>query len=83
MGDDVAAVRGVLRDSFEPTVVESHRFGGTVAPEAAHLVLVSSYLPEVEPSLSSSPPRNRLPSSTSTRRPTLSGFTQPAGRHLL
>jgi pimeloyl-ACP methyl ester carboxylesterase len=58
--DDVAAVRRVLTSSDEPTVVVAHSYGGIVAAEAAagvgsvrHLLLVSSYLPEVGQSLSS------------------------------
>jgi pimeloyl-ACP methyl ester carboxylesterase len=58
--EDVAAVRGVLRASDEPTVVVAHSYGGIVTAEAAagvdavrHLLLVSSYLPEVGQSLSS------------------------------
>src|SRR3954468_17734956 len=57
---DVAAVREVLQDSDEPTVVVPHSYGGIVTAEAAagvpsvrHLVLVSSYLPEGGQSLSS------------------------------
>ncbi|MFF1905949.1 alpha/beta hydrolase [Kitasatospora sp. NPDC058218] len=57
--EDVAAVRQVLLDSDEPTVVVAHSYGGIVTAEAAagvgavrHLVLVSSYLPEVGQSLS-------------------------------
>jgi len=57
--EDVAAVRQVLQDSDEPTVVVAHSYGGIVTAEAAagvgsvrHLVLVSSYLPEVGQSLS-------------------------------
>jgi pimeloyl-ACP methyl ester carboxylesterase len=56
--EDVAAVRGVLQDSDEPTVVVAHSYGGIVTAEAAagiasvrHLLLVSSYLPEVGQSL--------------------------------
>lgn len=56
---DVAAVRKVLLDSVEPTVVVVHSYGGIVAAEAAagidsveHLLLISSYLPEVGQSLS-------------------------------
>lgn len=52
--EDVAAVRAVLSDGDEPTVVVAHSYGGTVVAEAAagitsvrRLVLVSSYLPEV------------------------------------
>ena len=58
--EDVAAVRGSLTASDEPTVVVAHSYGGIVAAEAAagidavrHLLLVSSYLPEVGQSLSS------------------------------
>ncbi|MFF8285819.1 alpha/beta fold hydrolase [Streptomyces albus] len=57
--EDVAAVRQVLLDSDEPTVVVAHSYGGIVTAEAAagvgsvrHLVLVSSYLPEAGQSLS-------------------------------
>ena len=57
--EDVAAVRHVLQDSDEPTVVVAHSYGGIVTAEAAagvrsvrHLLLVSSYLPEVGQSLS-------------------------------
>ncbi len=58
--EDVAAVRAVLTASDEPTVVVAHSYGGIVTAEAAagvdsvrHLLLVSSYLPEVAQSLSS------------------------------
>jgi pimeloyl-ACP methyl ester carboxylesterase len=58
--EDVAAVRAVLTASDEPTVVVAHSYGGIVTAEAAagvecvrHLLLVSSYLPEVGQSLSS------------------------------
>jgi pimeloyl-ACP methyl ester carboxylesterase len=58
--EDVAAVRGVLTASDEPTVVVAHSYGGIITAEAAagvesvrHLLLVSSYLPEVGQSLSS------------------------------
>lgn len=58
--DDVAAVRAVLTNSDEPTVVVAHSYGGMVASEAAadlntirHLVYVSSYLAEPGQSLSS------------------------------
>jgi pimeloyl-ACP methyl ester carboxylesterase len=58
--EDVAAVREVLISSDEPTVVVAHSYGGIVTAEAAtgvdavrHLLLVSSYLPEVGQSLSS------------------------------
>ncbi|WUH91948.1 alpha/beta hydrolase [Streptomyces sp. NBC_00433] len=57
--EDVAAVRQALLDSAEPTVVVAHSYGGIVTAEAAagigsvrHLVMVSSYLPEVGQSLS-------------------------------
>ncbi|MEU3345951.1 alpha/beta hydrolase [Streptomyces sp. NPDC006700] len=57
--EDVAAVRQVLRDGDEPTVVVAHSYGGVVTAEAAagigsvrHLLLVSSYLPEAGQSLS-------------------------------
>jgi pimeloyl-ACP methyl ester carboxylesterase len=60
LDEDVAAVRAVLRASDEPTVVVAHSYGGIVTAEAAvgvdavrHLLLVSSYLPEVGQSLSS------------------------------
>jgi pimeloyl-ACP methyl ester carboxylesterase len=58
--EDVAAVRGLLTATDEPTVVVAHSYGGIVTAEAAagvdavrHLLLVSSYLPEVGQSLSS------------------------------
>ncbi len=57
--EDVAAVRKVLQDGDEPTIVVAHSYGGIVTAEAAagvgsvrHLLLVSSYLPEVGQSLS-------------------------------
>jgi pimeloyl-ACP methyl ester carboxylesterase len=57
--EDVAAVRQVLQDGDEPTVVVAHSYGGIVTAEAAagvesvrHLLLISSYLPEVGQSLS-------------------------------
>ena len=60
LAEDVAAVRHVLTASDEPTVLVAHSYGGIVAAEAAagveavrHLLLVSSYLPEVGQSLSS------------------------------
>ena len=60
MAEDVASVRQVLTASDEPTVVVAHSYGGIVTAEAAagvgavhHLLLVSSYLPEVGQSLSS------------------------------
>jgi pimeloyl-ACP methyl ester carboxylesterase len=56
---DVAAVRHVLQGSDEPTIVVAHSYGGIVTAEAAaevrsvsHLLLISSYLPEVGQSLS-------------------------------
>ncbi|HEY3737217.1 MAG TPA: alpha/beta hydrolase [Jatrophihabitans sp.] len=58
LAEDVATVRQVLQDSEEPTVVVAHSYGGIVTAEAAagvgsvrHLVLISSYLPEVGQSL--------------------------------
>ena len=60
LAEDVAAVREVLTASDEPIVVVAHSYGGIVTAEAAegveavrHLLLVSSYLPEVGQSLSS------------------------------
>lgn len=59
LAEDVAAVRRALGASDEPAVVVAHSYGGIVAAEAAagivsvrHLLLVSSYLPEVGESLS-------------------------------
>lgn len=59
LADDVAAVRQVLQHGDEPTIVVAHSYGGIVTAEAAagvasvrHLLLVSSYLPEVGQSLS-------------------------------
>jgi pimeloyl-ACP methyl ester carboxylesterase len=56
---DVASVRTELLQSNEPTVVVGHSYGGIVAAQAAadvetvkHIVLISSYLPEVGESLS-------------------------------
>jgi pimeloyl-ACP methyl ester carboxylesterase len=58
--EDVAAVRELLMAGDEPTVIVAHSYGGIVTAEAAagvdavrHLLLVSSYLPEVGQSLSS------------------------------
>ncbi len=58
--EDAAAVRQVLTASDEPTVVVAHSYGGIITAQAAagveavrHLLLVSSYLPEVGQSLSS------------------------------
>src|SRR5580765_8932112 len=60
LAEDVAAVRDLLTASDEPTIVVAHSYGGIVTSEAAagidtvrHLLLVSSYLPEVGQSLSS------------------------------
>jgi pimeloyl-ACP methyl ester carboxylesterase len=60
LADDVAAVREMLTASDEATVVVAHSYGGIVTAAAAagvdtvdHLLLVSSYLPEVGESLSS------------------------------
>jgi pimeloyl-ACP methyl ester carboxylesterase len=60
LNEDVAAVRGELQRSDEPTVVVAHSYGGIVVAEAAagiatvrHLLLISSYLPAVGESLSS------------------------------
>jgi len=57
--EDVAAVRQVLQDGDEPTIVVAHSYGGIVTAEAAagvvavrHLLLISSYLPEIGQSLS-------------------------------
>src|SRR4051794_35396401 len=54
LAEDVAAVRRVLQDGDEHTIVVAHSYGGIVTAEAAagigsvrHLLLVSSYLPEV------------------------------------
>lgn len=59
LAEDVAAVRRVLADGDEPTVVVAHSYGGIVTAEAAagiasvrHLLLISSYLPEPGQSLS-------------------------------
>jgi pimeloyl-ACP methyl ester carboxylesterase len=61
LAEDVEAVRQVLIAKDEPAVVVAHSYGGIVTAEAAtdidsvhHLLLVSSYLPEVGQSLSSS-----------------------------
>jgi pimeloyl-ACP methyl ester carboxylesterase len=60
LAEDVTAVREVLTAGEEPAVVVAHSYGGIVTAEAAagvdsvrHLLLVSSYLPEVGQSLSS------------------------------
>jgi pimeloyl-ACP methyl ester carboxylesterase len=59
LAEDVATVRQVLTEGDEPTVVVAHSYGGIVVAEAAagvgavaHLLLVSSYLPELGESLS-------------------------------
>ncbi|MFE2580913.1 alpha/beta hydrolase [Streptomyces sp. NPDC059378] len=59
LSEDISAVRQALLDSDESTVVVAHSYGGIVTAEAAagvrsvrHLLLVSSYLPEVGQSLS-------------------------------
>jgi len=68
LAEDVTAVRAVLAASEEATVVVGHSYGGIVAAEAAagvasvrHLLLVSSYLPEVGQSLSSFGPEEPAP----------------------
>jgi len=60
LSEDVVAVGRALTATDEPTVVVAHSYGGIVAAEAAagvdavaHLLFVSSYLPEVGESLSS------------------------------
>jgi pimeloyl-ACP methyl ester carboxylesterase len=60
LDDDVAAVRVELQRTDEPTVIVAHSYGGIVVAEAAagietvhHLLLISSYLPEVGESVSS------------------------------
>ena len=65
---DVAAVRAVLTASDEPAIVVGHSYGGIVTAEAAagvdavqHLVLISSYLPEVGESLSTFGPAEPAP----------------------
>lgn len=59
LDEDVATVRGELLRGDEPTVVVAHSYGGVVVAEAAagidtvrHILLISSYLPEVGESLS-------------------------------
>jgi len=59
LSEDIAAVRHELLASQEDTIVVGHSYGGIVAAEAAagvasirHLVLISSYLPEIGQSLS-------------------------------
>ena len=68
LDQDVTAVRQVLRAGDEPTVVVAHSYGGIVTAEAAvgvasvrHVVLVSSYLPEIGESLSSFGPEEPAP----------------------
>jgi pimeloyl-ACP methyl ester carboxylesterase len=68
LADDAAAVRRVLTASDEPTVVVAHSYGGIVTAQAAaaletvrHLLLVSSYLPEIGQSLSSFGPAEPAP----------------------
>ena len=58
LAEDVGAVRQALHESEEPTIVVAHSYGGIVTAEAAagvasvrHLVLISSYLPEIGQSL--------------------------------
>lgn len=58
LAEDVAQVRDTLLSDTEPTIVVAHSYGGMVTAEAAagiesvrHLVLISSYLPEVGQSL--------------------------------
>lgn len=60
LAEDIRAVSQVLASSDSPTVVVAHSYGGVVAAEAVagatmvrHLLLISSYLPEVGESLSS------------------------------
>lgn len=60
LADDVAAVSAALSDDAEPVVVVAHSYGGIVTAQAAagsghvrHILLISSYLPEVGESLSS------------------------------
>ena len=60
LDEDVAAVREVLAANGEQVVVVAHSYGGIVSAEAVagvesvrHLLLISSYLPEVGESLSS------------------------------
>jgi pimeloyl-ACP methyl ester carboxylesterase len=60
LDDDVAAVRQVLSNGSEPTVVVGHSYGGIVTAQAAagiaavrHLLLIASYLPTPGQSLSS------------------------------
>ncbi|WP_430783422.1 alpha/beta hydrolase [Actinoplanes sp. G11-F43] len=59
LAEDIAAVRAVLTESSEPTVLVGHSYGGIVASEAAvgadsvrHMLFISSYLPAPGESLS-------------------------------
>ncbi len=68
LAEDVAAVRAVLSAGDEPTILVAHSYGGIVAAQAAtdvgwvhHLLLVSSYLPEIGQSLSSFGPETPAP----------------------
>jgi pimeloyl-ACP methyl ester carboxylesterase len=68
LAEDVAAVRAVLVESDEPTVVVGHSYGGIVIAEAAagleqvdHLLLISSYLAEPGESLSTFGPDTPAP----------------------
>jgi pimeloyl-ACP methyl ester carboxylesterase len=68
LADDVAAVRRVLTAGDEPTVAVGHSYGGIVLAEAAagvdtvrHLLLISSYLPEIGQSLGSFGPDEPAP----------------------
>jgi pimeloyl-ACP methyl ester carboxylesterase len=68
LAEDVAAVRQVLRDGDEPTIVVAHSYGSIVTAEAAagmssvhHLLLISSYLPEVGQSLADFGPADPAP----------------------
>ena len=79
--EDVAAVRAVLQDGDEPTVLVAHSYGGIVTAEAAagvgsvsHLLLISSYLPELVKACRTSGMAGRRPSSRSTRTQVLSLF---------
>jgi pimeloyl-ACP methyl ester carboxylesterase len=57
---DVAAVRRHLRAGDQPTVVVAHSYGGVVVseaaaglPQVAHLLFITSFLPEIGESLAS------------------------------
>ena len=59
LAEDVARVRSVLAASDEPTILVAHSYGGIVAAQAAagidsvrHILLISSYLPEIGQGLS-------------------------------